>query len=418
MTGGEGKTEPQGGVVAPVGGDRIFYGWIVVASAFSISSLYGVFLSYGVFFTLLMEEFNWTAIEVSVAPSLHATTFLISALLMGRLVDRYNPRVALAAGGVLMGLGLLLSGCIDALWQLYLFYGFIASLGVGAIFIPTSVTILRWFVRWKTMALGLYLAGVSAGALVMPVWLEYLIILSGWRLAFAIMGVTCWVVMAFGVKIFKDSPEVKGLRLHESAAGDVEKHSDWTISQVITSRGFRAIVSTYILFWLGAYIPLIHVVPFAVESSIPWEVGVAALSIIGAFSMAGRILMGAISDKVGKIPTLIMCLLLLSGSQLVLSFTPITSTLFIFSVAFGFAYGGCMPQFPAIVNDHFRTASIGVVFGLVEGLSFGVGGGIGPILGAYIFEALGSYQATFLVAASFSILSAILSLSLRRGPRT
>lgn len=110
------------------GPPRLFHGWIVVAGAFLILFMaYGTQYAFGVFFAALIDAFGWSRASLSGVFSLYAFTYAAFALVSGRLTDRWGPRVVIAIGGVLLGLGLIAMSRVSALWQPDVCYGLVAN---------------------------------------------------------------------------------------------------------------------------------------------------------------------------------------------------------------------------------------------------------------------------------------------------
>lgn len=70
---------------------------------------------------------------------------------------------------------------------------------------------------------------------------------------------------------------------------------------------------------------------------------------------------------------------------------------------------------PAVVGDFFGSKFVGEIYGVFSGLAFGIGGGVGPILGGYLKDVTGSYEAAFVAGGLISFL-AIVPLILTRPP--
>ena len=86
-----------------------FYGYVVVAVTFLIMVvMWGTYSTFGVFFRPLLEEFGWTRAMTSGAYSLNAFLHGLFALVMGRLTDRFGPRLVMTICGLLVGVGYLL----------------------------------------------------------------------------------------------------------------------------------------------------------------------------------------------------------------------------------------------------------------------------------------------------------------------
>ncbi len=85
---------------------RFFYGYIIVLASFLILTIsWGSQYSFGVFLKPLLNEFGWERAATSGAYSLNMILMGISALLTGRLSDRFGPRIILTVSGLLIGLG-------------------------------------------------------------------------------------------------------------------------------------------------------------------------------------------------------------------------------------------------------------------------------------------------------------------------
>jgi MFS family permease len=84
---------------------RLFYGWIVMATAFLVLFMaYGTQYAFGVFLAALGEEFGWSRASLSGVFSLYAFVYSVFALGAGRLIDRWGPRAVISVGGALLGI--------------------------------------------------------------------------------------------------------------------------------------------------------------------------------------------------------------------------------------------------------------------------------------------------------------------------
>ncbi|MFW6114822.1 MAG: MFS transporter [Thermodesulfobacteriota bacterium] len=165
------------------GNSTKFYGWFVVGACFAATFTLGEAMwTFGVFFKPLENEFGWTRAMVSSGYTAFLIGYAISAIITGRLADRYSPRPILFVSALLAGIGTSLCSQIQGINQLR-FFLFIAGLGAGATFsVPTSV-VQRWFYRrpHAALALAIVVTGVGIGALVFAPLINYLILSYGWR---------------------------------------------------------------------------------------------------------------------------------------------------------------------------------------------------------------------------------------------
>ncbi|MCX5915431.1 MAG: MFS transporter, partial [Deltaproteobacteria bacterium] len=86
---------------------RIFYGWIITGLVFlNLAVSYGAQYSFGVFFPALIEEFHWNRQNLAGAFSLYTFIYSFLGILLGRLTDRFGPRIVLLCGSICLGLGI------------------------------------------------------------------------------------------------------------------------------------------------------------------------------------------------------------------------------------------------------------------------------------------------------------------------
>jgi MFS family permease len=412
---------------------RFFYGWVVVAAAFCVALVaYGVQYSFGIFIEPLTEHFGWSVALVSGAASLFMFSRGALAILTGRVTDRYGPRIIVAIGGFFLGLGLILTSQISAAWQLYLFYGLMAGFGLSVAFAPLVATASRWFVSKRGLAIGIVVAGIGMGTVVMSPLAEYLIATyEGWSQPYIILGLLAWIIIIPGALLLRRSPEEKGLLplgKAEAIASDeknlntakketslASERAEFSLKDAAHTRAFWLLLAIIIFWSICVQMTMIHIYPHATDLGITREVAVNFLVVIGISSIIGRLAMGAVSDRLGGKRTLVICLVLQALAMFWLLRATDIWMIYLFAAVFGFAYGGCVPQLPVIAGEIFELKSIGAIVG-VQMLGVAIGGAIGPVLGGYVFDVTQSYYFAFTVGSICTIIALIL-LAFIRAPR-
>ena len=189
---------------------RFFYGWIIVIAAFLVTFIsFSIRYSFGIFSVSLLEEFEksgWTETLIFGAPLFSTIVGGLSNIVMGRLSDRYGPKITFGVNGFLMGLGLVLCSQIAALWQLYVFSGLLIGVGLGVSFAPTMATTSRWFIKRRGLALGIVTSGIGIGTLVMSPVITYFISVYGWRSAYLVVGFVAWIILISAAFMLKSGP--------------------------------------------------------------------------------------------------------------------------------------------------------------------------------------------------------------------
>jgi MFS family permease len=404
----------------------LHYGWVVVAAAFLVLFLtYGVQYSFGLFFGALAAEFGWSRASLAGVFSLYAGAYSALGLPAGRLTDRWGPRRVVALGGALLGAGLALSGAVHRLGPLYLTY-LVAALGMSTAYVPCASTVARWFAARRGAAVGLAMAGAGVGIFACPPLVARLIERAGWRVAYVTLGLALAVGLGALALLLARDPASRGLAPYGGwpaggapAGGPpgpgTPRPGGWTVAAAVRHPSFLALVGVFACTWSPVFMPLVHLVPLAGDLGLPAAAGATALSGLGAGSLAGRLGLGALSDVLGRRPTLAAALLLEALGFAGLAAAGGIASLVAAATLFGFAYGAITALMPAIVTDYFGPARAASLVGVVFGAA-GTPAAVGPLLGGLVFDATGRYGPAFAAGAALNLLALALLATLARPP--
>ena len=402
----------------------IFYGWIIVAAGCLILFLeWGCQYSYGVFFTELCTDLDWTRTMVSGAYSLGFLWHSIVYLPAGRLNDRYGPRLTLAISIIAMSAGYALMSTINAPWQLYIFYGLILGTGMGFGLVPVVSTVSRWFVKRRGMALGLTLVGIGIGTLALVPFAQFLILKFDWRNSYLLLAGILLVIGLPISRLMRLNPSEKGLLpygVSEMAEGskhnDLLSTVDFTFKQAIKTKTFWLLFTMYVFLSFVAQMVMVHLKAYAVDFGIAEMTAATALGLVGGTSIAGRIVIGSLSDRIGRKACFFAAYLLMAVMMLWLIEARQPWQFYLFAAIFGFGQGSYVPLFPAIIADWFGTKSHGTIYGAIM-LATGIGGAIGPLLAGYIYDTRGSYSIAIIIGVVVLFIALGCSLAIKAPQR-
>src|SRR6478609_2336251 len=174
-----------------------FYGWVIVAVTFVTMGVgVNARTAFSLFFPPILDEFGW---ERGVTAGAFSFGFFVAAFLgplLGRLMDRYGPRVTIQLGVGLTGAGLLLAAFVTHAWQLYLALGVLVGAGSMCLgYTGQSLFLPNWFVRRRGLAMSIAFSGVGIGSIVLLPALQAFIDRAGWRAASIAMGTLVLVLL-------------------------------------------------------------------------------------------------------------------------------------------------------------------------------------------------------------------------------
>ena len=120
--------------------------WIIAIAGIVMQIALGAIYAWSVFRTPLVDEFDWTIPEVTLAFTIAIFVVGFATFGGGIWMRRSGPRTVALAGGVLYGSGVFLASFADwGLWWLYASYGLLGGIGLGLGYIVPVATLVKWF---------------------------------------------------------------------------------------------------------------------------------------------------------------------------------------------------------------------------------------------------------------------------------
>jgi MFS family permease len=401
-----------------------FYGWIIVAVTF-VTMAIGVNArtSFSLFFPPIINEFGW---DRGVTAGAFSFGFLVSAVaspLIGRMMDRFGPRGVMELGTALMAAGLLLAPLTTQPWHLYLTIG--ALVGAGSIclgYSGQSLFLPNWFNRRRGLAIGLAFAGVGIGSMTLLPWVQYMIEHTGWRTACTAMGILVLAVLAPINLLLRKRPEDMGLRPDGDAAPSATSAKpvsnivdpdwagiDWTLQRALRTARFWWISLGYFCGLYIWYAVQVHQTKYLLDIGFSPGVAVWALGAVSLLGIPGQILLGHLSDRLGREWIwAASCLGFAICFAVLIALAQIPSLILIYVMVFaqGALGYGLTSIMGAVVVEIFQGKHYGSIFGCIM-LAALAGGAAGPWVTGLLHDLSGSYTIAFMIGIGVSGLSAV-----------
>ena len=396
---------------------RFFYGYVVVLAGFVIWLVaWGAYMTFGVFFKPLLGEFGWSRAMLSGAQTLSQIVIGTTGIVTGWLTDRLGPRLLVIAGGLFLGLGFWSISHISALWQFYLVFGVVISIGMGTTVIPIMSTVARWFVERRGLMTGIVHTGAGLGGVIMPPLAGWLILNYGWRHSYIVLGIIVLIPIILAAQFLRRDPGQIG----QLPYGEGKVRVDATS---LTAKGFslreaihfQQLWMLWIVFFCIGFVRstiLVHIAPYATDLGFSLMVGATVVSVISGTSVLGRVVFGRLGDIIGNRLTLIISFSLVA---LILFWVVVAKQLwmlYLFAAIFGLSWGSLAVLRFSVTSEFFGLGSLGLILGIVE-FGASVGGASGPFLSGWIFDVTHSYFSAFLITGGVAITGLLLSWLLR-----
>jgi MFS family permease len=400
-----------------------YFGWLIVAVAF-VTMAIGVTArtAFSLLLPPLIDEFGW---DRGLAAGAFSFGFLVSALLSpiaGRVMDARGPRIVILTGALLLAAGLLLAPLTERPWHLYATLGVLVGGGANLMTYTTHSQFLpNWFLRRRGLAISIAFSGVGVGAITLLPWLQSIIETEGWRASCWAMGLlTIFVVTPLNLLVRK-KPEDVGLLPDGAAPMDAVAgarganvvdlawaSTEWTLARAVRTGRFWWIVLGYFCALVAWYAVQVHQTKYLIEIGFKPLTAAWALGFVSVVAIPGQIVLGALSDRVGRewvwaagCAGFAICY----AALIELEQFPSNTLLYLMVVAQGFLGYALTSVMGPIVAEIFEGPHYGSIFGTITVALIG-GGAAGPWMTGVIHDITGSYRLAFVVAIVCCIVSA------------
>jgi MFS family permease len=376
--------------------------WIVVAAAFlSMFVVYGIVYSFGTFFDSMAEDFDSGKGATALMFSITTAWYFGLGLVSGRAADRYGPRPVLLVAAAVLGVALLLTSRVQSIWLGYITYGVGVGIAVACAYVPMVATVGAWFVKRRTTALGVAVAGIGVGTLVVAPIAERLIDAHGWRTAYVVLG-------AGGALLLL----VASLGASRPPVAVVQEPV--VLKQVARQRGFVILYIAILTLSAALFTPFVFIKSYATDNGIDNGPAAALVGIIGASSVVGRLGLGGLGARLGATRLTQISFAVLTLSFLLwLGAGDSYAMLVTFSVVMGVAYGGFIALTPAVAAGLFGTVGLGAILGALY-TAAAIGGLVGPPVIGSVIDGV-SYSAGIIVAMVITAAATVVLFMLPAG---
>jgi len=382
-----------------------------------------------------METFEATEGEVSLTTGLMFGLSAILAPFAGALIDRLGPLKIIRTGLCLMAVCFSIYPFAQSMMQLYVLHiGLAFSLVLGGLLVNV-VLLSNWFVRYRGAVIGLLTAMSSLGGAVLPNAISPLVNNPdlGWRWGIGALTIAFWILVLLpAFLVLKQYPSDVG----QAPDGDPEPKQSTTnsdglldgvpFSTALQSRTLWVLaIGSACLWFTFQAVNSQATIFFEFETGLSSQYATRLYTMILGFSVAGKFMFGALSDRIAKrtviritsavLLTGCLCLFAYDGQTIRLATNTLQLTAF--TIIFGLGYGGSFTLIQLVCVESFGQRALGKVLGIIICID-SIGGMLGTILTGQLKTSTGSYLVPFTILVIVAFIAFINVLLIRPVERT
>ena len=391
--------------------------WIILTACCLINLCIGSLYAWSVFAGPLLEKLNGLGANLTSLSIVFTIANAVGPITMiggGFINDRIGAKWVIFLGGIMFGLGMILSGRVNSLSMLIVTYGLLVGLGIGLVYGATVSNSVKFFPDKKGLAGGLTTAFYGMSSIIMPPIAVRLLNAAGITKGFLILGAVMMVIICVSAFFIDKCPDgflpdgyVPPVT-QKKGGGD----KDW--KGMLSSPIFYVMI---LMLLCGAFSGLMVTSSASAVSremlSISAEQAAIIVSMVALFNTFGRIAAGSLSDKLGAPNTILISFILALVGQLAVYISNGAAALFYVGLALiGFCFGSLMGIYPGFTASQFGSKYNSVNYGIMF-VGFALAGYFGPSIMNSLHTSTGEYRMAFLAAAALSVAGIVLNFVFR-----
>ncbi len=383
--------------------------WFYLVLFWLVNFLLGSFYAWSVYSSWLAEYYSvLNQITVKAATltfvfSVGTACNPVSMVLAGYLNDRFGPRIVLIGGGTVFALGYFLMSLSTDSFLLLIGYGICLGLGSGACVIATVSSAVKMFPEMRGLAGGSVGTSYGIGSVCLPPLANYLAENIGIIATLQIFALVSLLIIWLAAAMV--SAKALG-NTRTTTASQNSEELDWRA--MIKTPRFYAMFALFIVGTLSPLMLFSQTVGIAqAQVGLPLALAVLSVSILALANTSARLLVGALSDKIGRVNALTIAVVLAIVGLFLLSLSaPGQSWLFFAGlICIGACFGSCVGVFPSYTAEQFGPRNASMNYGILA-LAFSVAGILGPnIIQLTVHD--GQYQVAYYTAMVISSMGLI-----------
>ena len=385
-----------------------FFGWRMVFTGLAVEfTVIGfLFYSFPIFWPYLISELGMTESQLGMVTAFYFIPVAILAIFVGRALDKYSVKNFMMIGSLIYAVGLFSLSFINSFWSLITIY--LTILALGSIMmgnLAVAKLISNWFDKNAGRALGIAAVGISFSGVVLPLIVDPLLDIVGWRNVYVIFAsVVLFIILPLIFFVVIDDPNTVN-QVKDGMKRDLEEES---LPKVMTSKNLLSkkvfwIISLAFAFqflsMMGviAFLP-IHASKMGLDQT--WNlIGFPVKQYVFAYALAafggvlGKLIFGYLIDIMkAAYPSMLAMSLQATG---IFGFTYFSEpSIFLLSaLIFGLGYGAATPLMTACYLRAFGSNNLGKA----RGISSPIVAPLQPI-GILITSIFIGFQDTYFVA--------------------
>ncbi|MEN6567027.1 MAG: MFS transporter [Veillonellales bacterium] len=380
---------------------------IILLCGLVCSLIMGFCYTYSIIQPYIMDYFGIESSPASLPYTIFLAIFVVGNYVGGMMQKKYSVKIIMLIGYLLMAIGIFATSLLpnSSPTGMWITYGGLLGLGDGIVYNVIVAMMQKWFPDKKGLATGLTLAVLGVSATILSPLCHSWLTSYGFTGTFKILAGIYVVIAIFGMMTIKAPPEGYMSDYKPTGAVAVSTRQCSTASDCFQTKEYYLLTLIYFCA-IPAFVLLSAIfVTYGTSRGLDTTLAVTGVSVASIMQVAGRFLISAGSDRIGRKGAMILCFIITIAAVIFLTF----STGMLYVICFwllSFTYGGTAATMPSLITDYLGTKNAGLVCSLVM-----IGFGVSSIGTSFLAKAV-SISTTFIIAGAVGVVGIVMTLLL------
>ena len=411
---------------------KIHYGWVIVGISVLLY-LFGGTLNqaFGALINPLENKYGWNHSSILAAYAISAIFGALLSPYVGMLNDKYGGRYLILISIIAFLIGSIITAISTEVWHIWIAFGIFMGITHACLNISLITTISYWFDKKLGIAVGIVQASQGFGPGLTTLALTSALPIWGIQNTFWILSIGGSACMFLLLILYKSTPQSIGKLpfgseiLTVPAAVEAKAKTN-TLLEIALQKAHAKAVRTTPEFWklvavhhLGCVshsVIMMQFIPIAITAGVSYSTAGQGAFLFFTISGITRFITPAIAEKFGARRTMIIMFLWQALPIFGLLWSTESWHFILFSIIWGFGYGGEGSAFAVINRQYYGRGSFGRTYGW-QILGAGLGMAVGGYIGGPLFDLTSSHVITIYFSGATSLIGAMIlySMSAAKG---
>lgn len=354
----------------------------------------------------ILDDFGWTKSELKFRAFINL--FIAGAIMpfVGVFIDKYGAKRTIMAGLLMISVLYFSYGFIQDKWHLYAIHLGFAFAVAGAGGLAVIIMVSQRIKERRGTAIGIALAGTSAGGIIITQIATRLLEQYGWRASFKIEAVIPLVIMV--IIFFFIKPVDKAA---ENDASKEENSGDSSFKAALMSPVFWALCFAGVFCFYGIMGIISNLFLYLTELGYSTADAGNVFSIFFFIILVAKFSSGLVSEYINEYKLFKIQLIIMTIGTVGMAMNTI-ELVWPSLIAVGLGWGGLYTLFNYIIIQTFGIKAAGKIGGVISTFE-SIGAGLGAWLTGLISDKTGSYSASFWLVVALLLMSLVISFFIK-----